>query len=495
MPRLPLALAALVAGGLTLAACDGTDPADASATLGGPTAESAGIPDAACDRRANNTFDKLLECVRLDGVRAHQAALQQIADAHGGTRASGTPGFDASADYVVQALEAAGWTVTRQPFTFPATTAVLEQVAPIAAVYATTAFTGSAEGDVTADVTPVDLNLGGDRFNTSGCEAADFAGFPAGNIALIQRGSCTFAIKAQNAEAAGAAGVIIFNQGNTPGREGPFGGTLSGAVVNVPVVSAAFAAGFDLSQPATVARVMVDDFDAATENVVAEKAGQPGAPVVMLGAHLDSAPTSPGSNDNASGAAALLEIAEALAHTRTPNTLRFAWWGAYEPGIIGSQFYVDGLSPDEIDALALYVDAHMLGSPNYVRFVYDGSPDVTAFFQGFYDARGLASSIFNTFGRSDAGPFALAGVPTGGLFGGAEGLKTAEEAATYGGTAGQPYDPCFHQACDTFDNVNLAALDLHADALAAAALHFATDGRAPRGGPAPAAPLAVAAER
>ena len=50
--------------------------------------------------------------------------------------------------------------------------------------------------------------------SASGCSAGDFTGFTAGNIALIQRGTCNFGMKVLNAQAAGASGVIIFNEGN-----------------------------------------------------------------------------------------------------------------------------------------------------------------------------------------------------------------------------------------------------------------------------------------
>ena len=74
-----------------------------------------------CDARTNNTYDKLLECVRLDGVMEHLEAFQTIADAHGGTRADQTPGYAASVDYVVDVLEGAGWSAEVVPFTYPGT--------------------------------------------------------------------------------------------------------------------------------------------------------------------------------------------------------------------------------------------------------------------------------------------------------------------------------------------------------------------------------------
>ena len=130
---------------------------------------------------------------------------------------------------VSMAAKRAGWNVERDPFPFVfVPPPVLQQLTPVSATYETGAFTGTGTGDVTGNVVPVDINLVPPRATTSGCEAADFAGFPAGAIALIQRGTCNFSVKALNAEAAGAGAVIIFNQGDTPLREGLIVGTLGG---------------------------------------------------------------------------------------------------------------------------------------------------------------------------------------------------------------------------------------------------------------------------
>ena len=175
--------------------------------------QAAAAPGKACEKRANNTYNKLLGCVTLEGVREHQEAFQAIADANDdpfypGTRAAGTEGYDASAEYVAGLLEAAGYEVTLDPvevtFNFPA---VLRQLTPVAATYETGVFTGSGSGTVEGRVIPVDINLTPPRASTSGCEAADFAGIdwsgPA-DIALIQRGTCFFGTKGHNAELAGA---------------------------------------------------------------------------------------------------------------------------------------------------------------------------------------------------------------------------------------------------------------------------------------------------
>lgn len=317
---------------------------------------SAAPQAAACGSSTTNTVAKLLECVDLQGVRTHQAALQDIADANNGTRVSGSPGYDASADYVVEKLEAAGWKVDRQEFEFQTFVSlappILEQVAPLpGGPIANTIMSYSGSGDVTAAVTalpapPADA--------TPGCEAGDFAGFPAGNIALIQRGSCTFAIKATNASNAGAVGVVIYNN-----IAGELNGTLGNAfTLNLPVTSVTQAVGQQLAAtPGLSLRLKTETFRgiATTSNVLAELPGKNAGNVVMAGAHLDSVNAGPGINDNGSGSAALIEIATEIAKIKPQNTLRFAWWGAEESNLVGSTYYVNTLPQAERDKVALYL--------------------------------------------------------------------------------------------------------------------------------------------
>ena len=231
--------------------------AAAALALGPGSPANAAPAPKGCENRTNTTVQALLECVQAAGAVDHLTALQAIADANGGTRAAGTPGYEASVDYVVRTLRAAGWQVSIDefPFTYvgPST---LQQLTPVNATYPTGPYTGSGPGNLTAAVTPVDLQLGLGNTTTSGCEAADFAGFPAGNIALVQRGTCPFADKAVNAQAAGAAGVIIFNQGNTalPDRQDLIVGTLGGPnVVGIPVVGASYQQGVALAQAGSTA--------------------------------------------------------------------------------------------------------------------------------------------------------------------------------------------------------------------------------------------------
>ena len=209
-----------------------------------------------------------------------------------------------------------------------------------------------------------------------------------------------------------------------------------------------------------------------TWNVLAEKKGRVKTQDVVVGAHLDSVDDGPGINDNGSGTATILTIAEQFTnlHIRPRNTVRFAFWGAEEEGLVGSTHYVDTLSEKALAKIALNLNFDMLGSPNFVRFVYDGdgtlgeagppgSEVIEEVFTDFFDRRGLASEPTPFDGRSDYFAFINAGIPAGGLFSGAEGIKTPAQQAEYGGTAGEAYDPCYHQACDDIDNLSRRSLN------------------------------------
>jgi Zn-dependent M28 family amino/carboxypeptidase len=209
--------------------------------------------------------------------------------------------------------------------------------------------------------------------------------------------------------------------------------------------------------------------------------------VVMAGAHLDSVRAGPGINDNGSGTAALLETAQLLAKLKPQNTLRFGWWGAEEAGLIGSTRYVNDLSPAERDRIALYMNYDMVGSPNYIFMTQDadqssftapvpvpaGSTAIEDLFESFYTLSNEPYDDAAFDGRSDYQAFILNGIPAGGLFTGAEVVKTAEQQAIWGGTAGAQFDPCYHLACDTFANNSNHALTVNSRSIAFTALTYA----------------------
>ncbi|XVU28803.1 M28 family metallopeptidase [Actinoplanes sp. CA-054009] len=468
-----------------------------------------------------SSIKDLPRAVTLAGVLRHLVAFQVIADRNDDTRASGTPGYDRSADYVAALLKHAGYKITRQPFDFNYCTddaSAFTQNAPTPTTYVDQedydVLDCSGGGTATGNVVGVDLQLTTPNTSTSGCEASDFVGV-AGNIALVQRGTCGFGVKAANAAAAGATGVIIMNQGNTtaPDRNDLFAGTLGGPV-GIPAISVSYPQGVAFAGTAGLNVTITVSAEAEvrpTSNVIAESRWGDPNEVVMSGAHLDSVPAGPGINDNGTGSAAILETALQAAKYKTKNKLRFAFWGAEEANLVGSTFYVTNLPAAEQAKIALYLNFDMIGSPNYTFGVYDGddsaasgagpgpagSAEIEAVFQKFFAKRGEATAPADFTGRSDYGPFIATGIPAGGLFTGAEVEKTEADVALWGGVAGAAYDPCYHQACDSFTpekdgadaalykqlrkkyhligNINAFALDVNSDGVATAVATFAQD--------------------
>ena len=468
-----------------------------------PSATTSPAPSPRWTLRLSDFQRALVRSVPAGRAYAHLKEFQRIADENGGTRAAGTPGYTASRDYVAKKLRKAGYRVRLQPFEFgfyrENSTALMERIAPTRAVYTPTppdnstlgdfaTMTYSGSGEVTAPVHAVDLVLppSADRPSTSGCELTDFAGFPRGGIALIQRGTCGFALKVSNAQASGAAAVIVFNEG-TPDHTELLRGSLGGPGVTIPVVGTTYALGAALAGTrGAVIHLRTDTTSETrvTHNVIADSRWGERTKVVMAGAHLDSVLAGPGINDNGSGSAALLAAAESLGRIRTRNHLRLVWWGAEELGLIGSRHYMDELSPRERGRIRLYLNFDMVASSNGVMMVYDGvtstagevppgSAEIEGLFRAFLDARRQPYWSADLSGRSDYAPFMEAGVPVGGLFTGAGEKKTEEEANRYGGLAGRPYDPCYHRNCDTIANIDRRLLTIATKGIATALVVYA----------------------
>jgi Zn-dependent M28 family amino/carboxypeptidase len=428
-----------------------------------------------------------------EGALRHLRALQDIASANGGNRAAGTPGYDRSAEYVAQRLREAGYLVRFEEFEFPffedRTPPVLVTSEPDGAqepAGAVRTLTNSGSSDVTAPLRAVKLGLGEGPpvASTSGCEAADFEGFERGAVALIRRGICPFQTKVENAAAAGAVGVVIMNEG-TEGRKDVFSGLL-GKPAAIPVVGVSYDRGRSLDMAArtggaVTVRVAVDAVTGkrSTRNVLAETASIGDGPLIVVGAHLDSVAEGPGINDNGSGSAAVLEAALRLARERTQEPsqirprMRFAFWGAEERGLVGSRHHVGALSEEERHNITLYVNLDMVGSPNFVRYV-QGSAAAPG---GLADvARRELAADFHEHGlpleertggrtRTDDTSFSQKDIPTVGLHTGAGGPKSEAQASLFGGAAGHPYDPCYHRACDTIENINPEVLEENTRAL------------------------------
>jgi Zn-dependent M28 family amino/carboxypeptidase len=424
------------------------------------------------------------------GAFRHLRALQDIASANGGNRAAGTPGYDRSAEYVSEQLAKAGYQVRFEEFEFPffqeRSPAVLvvntaggaQQPASTGAVRT---LSNSGSGDVTARLHAVNLQLGAEppAASASGCEGGDFKDFERGAVALIRRGTCQFQTKVENAVAAGAVGVIIMNEG-TDGRKDAFSGQLT-KLVQVPVVGIPYALGSTLGAETQAGGVSVHlAVDAVagkrpSRNVVAETSGSGDGAWIVVGAHLDSVPEGPGINDNGSGTAAVLEAALQLAQEPAQRSrhVRFAFWGAEERGLIGSRHHVDALSDEERRRIALYINLDMVGSPNFTRYVQgpaatDDGPAAVARRELVAEFRERGLNIEERTGTrfgSDDSSFSQKDILTVGLYTGASGAKSEKQASLFGGTAGRPFDPCYHQACDTIENIDRDVLEQNTRAL------------------------------
>jgi Zn-dependent M28 family amino/carboxypeptidase len=416
--------------------------------------------------------------VTITGVNRHLIALQRFADRTGGTRVASSDGHEQSAEYIATKLETAGFVVSRQEFPFTFTQTLAERMTANGTAVPIDIMVYSPSTPVGGITAPLAVVPAGP---TPGCEASDYTGLDVtGKIVLVQRGDCTFAVKQQLAAAAGAIGVIVFN--NAPG---PLAGTLGDPAAGVvPTGGITQAAGEALRTQAGATinlelRALRED--RTTYNVIAETQTGRADNVVMAGAHLDSVVDGPGINDNGTGSAVLLETALQLGSMpRVNNKIRFAWWSAEEFGLLGSEFYVTSLDFERQLDIALYLNFDMVGSPNAARFVYDGdnsdavgagpgpfgSAQIEAAFVDFLGATGVETEGTDFTGRSDYGEFINQGIPAGGLFTGAEGVKTQAQADKWGGVAGMPYDPCYHQGCDNLGNLDRTVLDSNADAIA-----------------------------
>ncbi|MFF5974879.1 M28 family metallopeptidase [Streptomyces sp. NPDC012769] len=453
-------------------------------------------PGAAQARDAAKLARKLVRETSAQDAYKHLQKFQAIADSAGGHRAAGSLGHDASAAYVYSRMKKAGYAVTYQKFDFVYTETLAEKAAVLSpaarelAIRAMTYTKSTPVGGIKAELAAVPVDADG----TSGCEPGDFAsGTFTGKIALIKRGGCAFAVKQQNAAAAGAAGAIVFNN-----ADGILSGTLGDpAAGKIPTGGITKDEGEKLL--ADLAKGPVNlSFEIrqlqekrTTNNVIAETKGGNAANTIVLGSHLDSVTAGPGINDNGSGSAGLLQAALELAESKDKvrNKVRFAWWSAEEVGLLGSEHYVDTLSELGKKEIKLYLNFDMIASPNYGQFVYDGDnsdgvgagagPEGSAQLErdinDFLDGRGNPHEGTDFTGRSDYGPFIAVGIPSGGTFTGAEGIKTAGQAAKFGGEAGVAYDVNYHAKGDDLSNINMTAFDINIDVIANALGTYAHD--------------------
>jgi len=399
------------------------------------------------------------------------------------TRAVGTAGYDASVAFVEDHLRSLGLEPEQHTFNhFRWSEDGSPELSGPDSGELVLHFQYSAGGTATGTIVPVDVVLppGAENSSTSGCEASDFANFPSGGIALMQRGTCTFATKAALAEQAGAVAALIFNEGQA-GREATISGSLSPSdPPGIPVLGLSFEHGTQLAtytDPVTVTARATQTLIPSVNVLVTFPGTQPGR--VVVGGHLDSVEAGHGSNDNGSGSALLLAMAEELANLRPAYGVTLAWWGAEEVGLVGSAAWVrDGLASGEIQDVVANLNFDMVASPNGARFIYDGdgsgfggagptgSGAIEKVFEDHFAGLGLETIETAFDGRSDYGPFIAVGIPAGGLFSGAEMFNRN----------GSQYDACYHRACDLFSGVNQQLFRELSDGAWAATRAIAVDG-------------------
>ena len=419
--------------------------------------------------------------VSTDAMMAHLSKLQEIATANGNTRAVGTPGYDASVDYVAGKLRDKGFdvqtvqfdarvfhsdpgSVTIDDMTFEARALEFSLATPPVGV----------TGPLVA--VPVDKD--------PGCNASDYDNLPVnGAVVLVDRGTCPFAQKEGAAAQRGAVAMIVADNV----IEEHMGGTLGEKTdVKIPVVSVSKPDGAQLrgtAGPATV-KLSAGTKTMQARSVIAQTRTGVTSDVVMAGAHLDSVPEGPGINDNGSGVAAVLETALQLGSSpQIHNAVRFGFWGAEELGLIGSRKYIESLDVSALKDIALYLNFDMLASPNPGYFTYDvdqslpldqrgspvvpeGSAGIERSLAAYLNSAGKTPQDTSFDGRSDYDGFTMAGIPSGGLFSGAENKKTQEQAKLWGGVADQPFDPNYHKSTDTLNQIDRTELGINGGGVA-----------------------------
>lgn len=376
----------------------------------------------------------LVRAMTADRVMEHMADLQEIADRNDATRVAGSPGHVAAVDHVSTILGELGFTVRTEPFTFTVGE-VIRQTAEVTkgpkvdlSPYVMSGSAGTP-GPVTGPLR---------QAQSSGCEPTDYPE-AARAIVLVVRGACEFRVKAAAAAQAGAAAVLLYDvPTGSPAFVGAVTdptGTVPIAVISEPEATALLDA-MDEGEVELRVDLQTTSREVETMNVIADwPLTRPGAPLVMIGAHLDSVAAGPGSNDNASGVALVLALAETLVQHGNPAGLRIGLWSAEEFGLYGSIHHVSELDEAERSRITAYLNFDMVASPNGIIGLY-GDRSLTQRFERAVADRGERSWPVDIHGASDHAPFERAGIPAGGIFTGAGEHLTGEQADPDGRAGG-----------------------------------------------------------
>jgi Zn-dependent M28 family amino/carboxypeptidase len=432
--------------------------------------------------------DELSAAIDPAAILADLQRLQDFAESADGNRAAGGEGEAAAVEYVADQLRAASFAVTTQEVSVPwfhqDAPSVLEVEGLATQLEDGRDFRAmllSGSGDVSGRLFALDFDPAaqpGDN-SGSGCDPADWADVPKGAVVLVRPGPCFRLDAVLNAQDAGAAALITaYPQFQ---RDSVLRPTLiDPTAIEIPAIATSNEAGLALlaaaQDDATAQLVVETTIELRTSvNVVAETAGGAADHVLIIGGHIDSAVDSPGINDDGSGTMTVLEIGRQLAAaTSGPQSgtgdgwkVRLGFWTGEEIALLGSTAYAEGLSPAEVGTVEAYLNFDMLGSPNGVREVYSGaattrpteSEAIAGLFTSALDRAGLSSNVVELPGGADHASFNNFSIPTGGLFSGANEIKSPEQATLFGGTAGAPEDPCYHLACDRVGNLDPVLLE------------------------------------
>ncbi len=411
-----------------------------------------------------------------EGLRGRLEALAAATGDSSPYRAVGSAGYDRAAAMVEGALRDAGWTVTADAYDALAFeddgASSLEVGAQTYGKKDLLPLVFAPPGDVVGPVVPIDWNPAATSADGKGCAVTHYGDLPANAIVIVRSGDCLRRDQVIAAQQAGAAAFVAVYPWAPPGATyrptliEPRFLTIPAAGVSPEVAGALVAAAAAGETAHLVTRVRTRQ--APTRSIIAELQGTEPDAVIMLGAHLDSVLDGPGLNDDGSGVAALLEIATALAQTRSRATIRLAFWSGEELGLHGSYRYATALTSEDARAILVYANVDMIASPNGFAGVYDepgapvGSAAARDLLASAVERAGGAAVGIDLGGGSDHRGFAESGVATAGVFSGASEPVSAEQADASGAqapgagaVAGQPADACYHQTCDDLANANL----------------------------------------
>ncbi|CAF2828757.1 unnamed protein product [Rotaria sp. Silwood2] len=465
----------------------------------------------------------LIESIDINELMKHLQEFNHIATMENGSRSINTKGFKRTIDYIADYLSTnTNYYIKRTPFSvrqFKLGNNPILFTSIANTIINRTYSNDLSKGEFSHVEYSTDINLK-DFINITlipnfGCSEKDWLTAkpsPNGRIALVKHGACDFFLKPILASHYHVKGLLLYNisrssncNDSLPTSLGPFN--------TLPTLSISSNLAQELieslnnSATNTGVRFIIDVLKTepySVENICADTPIGDITQTIIIGSHSDSILNGPGINDNGSGSAANLALAVALFRTSMYRNLkyriRFCWWGAEELGLIGSFVYVTQATTSIIigerfhDHL-LYLNLDMLASPNYMFGIYDldtitnetltknifASKKITTLFRNWFNDENLPWDNVNlTTAISDYLPFLIGNMPVGGVFSGADGIKTKEQCDRYASYLGpDPYcmpniafDQCYHKSCDTIWNINKFAYEKLTKAVAYALEYF-----------------------